>query len=194
MSNEESLSIRELSTLRSINYDDSARLLIERKINDMDVSFSGKLNDFEDFFITKSNINRLTQSLEEFKSKLSATVDTFVKSAYVKDNIANYVLLTDSNIKKAELIRHENLTQIMSDYIKDEDLELSISECNEFTDSKVANLIATMLNSAVNARSTYYNSLKADERQSLSLSTTNTVFSSLNSTLSTLLSGNEEEG
>lgn len=158
------LSIQDLETISNIKKDDYAKLLIERKINNIDVSFSGKLNDLENFFISKNKINTLQNLLTEFKQNLNNTVSTFINSASIKEDRANYMLLADSNIKKSEIIRYDKLVSIMSEYITIEDLELSIKECEEYANATVANLIANLASSAVTARSTNYNNIKDDKR------------------------------
>ena len=166
MSEKKVLSVRELETISTVKHDDYAKLLVERKINNINVSFSAQLNDLENFFITTHRINELKEKLKDFKSDLINTVESFVSTAGVKDDRNNYMLLADSEVKKSNLIRYDKLVSIMSEYITDEELETSIIECTEYADTTVANLVASMINSAVHARSTMYTNAKNDARNS----------------------------
>lgn len=152
--------VRSIEETTHVIKTDYAKILIERNINNLDVSFSAKMNNLEDFFITDSKILSMENLLTRFEDNLKSILSTFKDSNYLYDN--NYMLLENSKLKQKDLITLPRLSSILDDYIKPEELETSIEECTEFSNNAAAQIAAALANPAALAKAALFKSAAED--------------------------------
>lgn len=155
MAENKMISINSLELLESISKNDSPKTVIIRKVDNLDIAYGAGLNRLDNFFISVSMIKKLEKQLTDFKNNIDDTVAKFTATEQINPNV--YMLKTEADRKKSELITYEKLDEILKDYIKEDELEQSIYECEEHAYACATSMYTSLVNPAAVVRSSSKN-------------------------------------
>lgn len=151
MAENKMISINSLELLESISKNDSPKTAIIRKVDNLDIAYGAALNRLDNFFISVSMIKKLEKQLTEFKKNIDDTVRKFTMAEQINPTV--YMLKTEADRKKSELITYEKLDEILKDYIKEDELEQSIFECEEHAYACANSMYSSLVGAAAQVRS-----------------------------------------
>jgi hypothetical protein len=151
MAENKMISINSLELLESISKNDSPKTVVIRKVDNLDIAYGTGLNRLDNFFISVSMIKKLEKQLTDFKKNIDETVLKFTATEQINPN--DYMLKTEADRKKSELITYEKLDEILKDYIKNDELEQSIYECEEHAYACANSMYTSLVNPAAVVRS-----------------------------------------
>lgn len=149
------ISIESLELLDVISKNDSPKTIILRKSDKLDIAFNSNLNKFDKFFISVSSLKDLEKKLVDFRNSIENIVTEFTSNEMITPN--KYLLKTEADRKKSELITYQKLDEILRDYIKEDELEQSIYECEEHAYACANSMYTSLVNPAAVVRSSSKN-------------------------------------
>ena len=132
-----STEFKNLPLKTSISKESGCNMMTFKELNDKNVSFSSPLDVFSNFYINVGLLDRIRQSINEFRVEL----DAMSLMRPDKESIDNtYLEKKDANYQKSILLTEERLKSLLEKYCNKMKIDIDIENCKTHSRSTATSL------------------------------------------------------